>query len=154
MAKRRTRQEKYPDTDVFHYYNANPHNRITGDCTFRAVCTALDNSWERTVMEMAALSCRHGFALNDKKGIAKYMEYKGWKKMKQPKKIDGTKYTGLEFCLYLNDHFPNGELGNVLANIGGHHIVCIKWTDGKFKINDIWNSSYGCIGNYWIEEKD
>ncbi len=150
MAKRRTRQEKYPDTEVFHYYNANPYNRITGDCTFRAVCTALDNSWERTVMEMAALSCRNGYAINDTKGITKYMEFKGWRKMKQPKKINGTKYTGAEFCLYLNDHFPHGELGSILANIGGHHIVCIKWTDGKYKINDIWNSSYGCIGNYWV----
>lgn len=27
-----TRQEKYPNTDTFTYYNANPKNRITGDC--------------------------------------------------------------------------------------------------------------------------
>ena len=39
-----------------------------------------------------------------------------------------------------------------IANIGGHHMVCIKETcglDGLHKVHDIWNSTDGCIGNYW-----
>jgi hypothetical protein len=92
------RIEKYPETSTFHYYNANPKNRITGDCTFRAICTALEQPWEQTVIEMAELSCKTGYAINDKKGIERYMELKGWKKMKQPRKQDNTKYTGKEFC--------------------------------------------------------
>ena len=34
------RQDKYPDTEVFHYFNANPKNRITTDCVVRAICLA------------------------------------------------------------------------------------------------------------------
>ena len=137
MAKR---TEKYPNTTTFTYYNANPKNRITGDCTFRAICTALKQTWEQTVMEMAELSCKTGYAINDTKGIAKYLESKGWTKMKQPRKHDNTKYTGKEFCKFFK--------GTCVANIGGNHVVCIK--DGK--VHDIWDSTDGCIGNYWVKE--
>lgn len=44
------RQEKYPETRTFHFHNANPKNRITGDCVTRALCTALEihtfNGWK------------------------------------------------------------------------------------------------------------
>lgn len=150
---RRSRIKMYPDTKTFHYYNANPKNRITGDCTFRAICTALEKDWKDTVMEMAEFSCQTGYAINDDKGIMKYLEKNGWIKMKQPKKVNGAKYTGSEFCQYLNDHFPNGKgISNIVANIGCHHIVCIRFTDGEFKVNDIWDSSHNCIGNYWIKK--
>lgn len=137
---KQTRQQKYPNTDTFVYHNANPKGRVTGDCVFRAVSTALDQSWEQTVMEMAELSCKTGFALNDTKGIEKYMNQKGWKKMKQPRKPDNTKYTGNEFCKIFN--------GTCVANIGGHHTVCIK----NGKVHDIWDSTDGCIGNYWVKD--
>lgn len=151
MAKR---QEKYPDTATFHYYNANPKNRITGDCTFRAIATALGQSWEQTVREMAELSIQTGYAINDTKGIAKYLESKGWKKHPQPRKDDNTKYTGKEWCKKIS-HNPFFVGKNVVANIGGSHIVCIKETDGLHgvhKVHDIWDSTGGCIGNYWTKD--
>lgn len=134
-----SRKKKYPDTDTFRYYNANPMNRITGDCVFRAVCTALNQSWEDTVMEMAAFSCHSGYAINDAKGFGRYLESKGWKKMRQPRKSDGTKYTGREFCEVFS--------GTCIANIGGNHTVCIK----NGKVHDIWDSTGKCIGNYWVK---
>lgn len=137
------RQEKYPETKTFHYYNANPKNRITGDCTFRAVCTALEQTWEQTVMEMAELSCRTGYAINDKKGIERYLKEKGWTKHSQPRKADNTKYTGEEFCVKLAK-----KNKRYVCNIGGHHIVAI--VNGK--VNDIWDSTDGCIGNYWTKD--
>lgn len=135
---RRTRQEMYPDTDVFHFYNANPKGRITGDCEFRAISTGTGKSYNECVMEMAELMCETGFALNDWKGEMAYMKRLGWKKNPQPRKQDGSKYTGREFCK-LHPH------GTYIAHIGGHHIVAI--IDGK--IQDIWDSSDGCIGIYW-----
>ena len=134
-----SRQQRYPDTKTFTYYNANPKGRITGDCTFRAICTALGQTWEQTVMEMAELSCKTGYAINDTKGIAKYMELKGWTKMKQPRKANNTKYTGEEFCKIFK--------GTCVANIGGNHVVCIK----NGKVYDTWDSTDGCIGNYWVK---
>lgn len=138
------RTQKYPDTSWFHYYNANPKNRITGDCSFRAISTALKQDYNTTVMEMAEMMCKTGYALNDKKGEERYLKSKGWIKCPQPKKKDGTKYTGKEFCLKIAN-----KNESYIANIGSHHIVAII----HGKINDIWDSSDGCIGNYWIKEE-
>lgn len=148
-----TRQNKYPETSTFHYHNANPKGRITGDCTFRAISTALGQSWEQTVMEMAEFSCKTGYAINDKKGIERYLKSKGWVKHKQPRKADNTKYTGSEFCKEIDcDIMFVGK--SIIADIGGHHIVCIKETEdlyGSHKVWDIWDSTYKCIGNYWTK---
>lgn len=140
------RSDKYPDTKYFHYYNANPKNRITGDCAFRAISTALGQDYNKTVMEMAELMCKTGYAMNDSKGENKYIESKGWVRCKQPRKDDNTKYTGKEFCKMIQ----NGVIKHkrIIAHIGGHHIVAI--IDGK--VWDIWNSTDGTIGNYWVKE--
>ena len=134
-----SRQQKYPNTETFIYYNANPKGRITTDCVVRAICTALNEPYKYVLMEMMELSIETGYEYTDKKCIDKYLELKGWTKMKQPRKSNNTKYTGKEFCKTFK--------GICVANIGGHHIVCIK--DGK--IYDIWDSTDGCIGNYWVK---
>lgn len=134
------RKEKYPDTSTFHFHNENPKGRITGDCTFRAIARATGKSWVEVVREMAEISIKTGYAVNDKKGIEKYMESIGWVKMPQPRKADGTKCTGAEFAKEI-------PYRNVVCMIGGHHVTCI--IDGK--VNDIWDCTNKCIGNYWIK---
>lgn len=136
------RQDKYPETSTFHYYNANPKNKIGGDCVVRAICTALNQSWEQTVRELTETGIKYGYVLNDKHAYEKYLEAKGWVKHKQPRKADNTKYTGAEFCKKARSY------ENYIAHIGGHHIVAII----KGKVNDIWDSTEGCIGNYWTKE--
>ena len=136
------RQQKYPETSAFHYYNANPHNRFGGDCVVRALCTAMNQTWEQTVRELTELGIKYGYLLNDDKCYAKYLEQKGWVKHKQPRMWDNTKLTGKDFCSIVDKSKP------VIAHIGGHHIVAI--VNGQ--VNDIWDSTDGCIGNYWIKE--
>lgn len=136
------RQEKYPETSTFHYYNANPKGRITGDCTFRAIATALDKPWTEVVMEMAELSCRTGYAINDRKGIERYLKEQGWEKQKQPLKADGRCYRLKEFCEMMDSN------QKYIVNAGSHHIVAV--VDGK--VNDIWNSTGECVGNYWVQK--
>lgn len=150
---RRTRQEKFPDTAVFHFYNANPKNRITGDCAIRAICTALNRPYNDVVMEMAELQCETGY---DAYGlIDRYMKLNGWTKHPQPKKADGTKLTGYEFCKYIQTNGRHIELQNyiypskrILVNIGSHHIVAV--VEGK--VHDIWNPTKKCVGNYWTKD--
>lgn len=151
------RQTKYSDTTTFHFYNANPKNRITGDCCFRAMATALEQDYNQTVMEMAELMCKTGYALNDSKGEDRYLATKGWIKHPQPKKPDGTKYTGKEFCKELP--YLAHIHGNIIAHVGGHHIICIKEVkcdDGvyRYKVHDIWDSTDKCVGNYWTKGSD
>jgi len=138
-----TRQQKYPDTAFFHFYNANKHNRFTSDCVIRAISTAAEIDYNQVVLEMAVLQCKTGYDMSENKLIDMYLSLKGWTKQKQPRKIDNTKYTGAEFCsslAYRNKRY--------IANIGGHHIVAIV----NAKVYDTWDSTDGCIGNYWTKD--
>lgn len=133
------RTEKYPETYTFHYYNANPKGRITGDCYVRAICTAAEIPYNQVVMEMAQLQCETGYDASAL--IDRYLKSKGWIKHPQPRKSDNTKFTGKEFCERAKYYT------NYIANIGGHHIVAIVHR----KVNDTWDSTDGCIGNYWTK---
>lgn len=136
------REQKYPDTTTFHFYNANPKNRTTGDCVVRAVSEATGKSWDETYDALCEIGRKLKVMPNNKKAYGKFLEAIGWAKQKQPKKGDGTKYTGEEFCQILEEgHKP------IVAHIGGHHVVCIK----EGRVWDIWNSTGGCIGNWWQE---
>lgn len=137
-----TRQEKYPETRTFHYYNANPKNRITGDCRIRAIAVACEVPYNKVVMDLAKIQCDTGYDQCTNQGIDILMKQYGWTKHKQPRKADNTKYTGKEFCLKMAK-----KNVRYVANIGGHHIVAI--INGK--VNDIWDSTGGCIGNYWTK---
>lgn len=135
-----SRQQKYPDTKTFTYYNANPKGKVTCDCVARAICTALNEPYNDVLREMFEMQLETGYEYTDKKCMDKYLQSKGWTKMKQPRKSDNTKYTGEEFCEIYK--------GTCVANIGGNHVVCIK----NGKVHDIWDSTDGCIGNYWVKK--
>lgn len=126
-----------PDTDTFHFYNANPKNRRTTDCVVRAIATATGQTWDETLVGLTETALEHKQMVSDPACYGKYLESMGWTKNKQPRKPDGKKYTGKEFVKLFR--------GTAVANIGGGHVACIK--DGK--VWDTWNSTGGSIGNYW-----
>ena len=133
------RQQKYPITDTFRYHNANIKGRVTTDCVIRAICTALNQTWENTLMEMVELSIKTGYMLDDKKTIELYLASKGYAKQRQLKHLNGKKYTGKEFCKEYNE-------GTYLIMIGGHHISVV--IEGR--VHDIWDCTDNCVGNYWV----
>lgn len=132
------------DTKTFHFYNANPKNNRTGDCVIRAIACATGKSWDEVLTDLMKYAIKYKLMPNDTKCYTKYLADLGWVKQNQPRKFDNTKYTGVQF---VEDYMPYMKSKVVIAHIGGHHIVCIK--DGK--IQDIWNSEDGCIGNYWVK---
>lgn len=146
--------KKYTDTKTFHYFNANPKNKSTDDCVIRAICTATDKTWDEVFDSLMKIGMKYKLMPTDNKCYERYLKEIGWVKCSQPRKSDNTKYTGNEYCIKLNKSWANGykDCSSVIAHIGGHHIVCIKW-DGKngFQVNDSWDSTNGCIGNYWVK---
>ncbi len=139
------RQDKYPDTDTYHFYNANPHNKFTDDCVIRALSTAMEQSWKDTFNDLCQISLKYGVMPTDTKCFSRYLKQNGWIKQSQPRKRDNTKYTGKEFIKEIL--YDNAPYTNIIAKIGGHHIVAI--INGK--VYDTWDSTEGCIGNYWIQ---
>lgn len=141
------RQQKYKNTSTFCYYNANPKSKITGDCVIRALSRGMNIPYNDLYKELFDFSIKCGYMLNDKKCYERFLISKGWTKVKQPRKDDNTKYTGKEFCKEIQNYTFNYP-ERIIAHIGGHHVVAI--VDGV--INDIWDSSNKCIGNYYVQK--
>lgn len=143
---------KYPNTSTFRYYNANPKKRITGDCCIRAIATATGIDYNEVVMMCAVIQIETGYDQTANQGISILMERLGWEKHKQPRKKNGKKYTGKEFCKAQQGKQEKDGIiisPRIFCNIGGHHAVAIM--DGK--VWDIWDSTDGCIGNYWTKAR-
>lgn len=143
MSRKRTREEKYPDNKYFHYYNANPHNRKTGDCVVRALCTACEMSWEDCATELFQIGLKKGYTMLEDKVIDTFLTNHNFIKCKEPRSANNTKYRVNEWLL-----FNSNELNtHIVANVGSYHIVAI--IDGK--VNDIWDSSKQTMHCYWVK---
>lgn len=144
------------NTACFTYFNANPKDKRSSDCVLRAISLASGKSWDEVLDDLVILSHKYKEMPNDKKCYGKYLESLGFEMQKQPRQYDNTKYTGKEFCNLLNGLYINSVTGatvscDIVAKIGGHHLVAIRLDeDNKYKIFDIWDSTGGSIGNYWI----
>lgn len=136
-----TRQTKYPNTATFVFENRNPKGRITTDCVVRAISKATNKKWETILMELIRTTIDTGYMINEPKCYGVYLQAKGWKKQKQPRKIDNTKYTLSEF---IRLH----KTGTYLVHLP-HHLTAVK--DGK--CYDIWDCSKSSrrVGNYWTK---
>lgn len=141
----------YPDTQYFHFHNANPKNRRTGDCVIRAIALATNQSWDKVLDDLTAISHECKYDLQCPECYNIYLARLGWKRHNQPKHFDNTKFTGKEFVDYIDEEMPNT---NILAHIGGHHMtVFMPYENEGSRCWDIWNPTAKCIGNYWIKEK-
>ncbi len=121
-----TRQEKYPNTKIFTYYNRNPHNKITGDCVTRAISFALNLDYNDLVMDIARYHCQTGVDIRYNKEDA-YLKKFGVVKQPMLKHHDNTRYTLKEFIR----KFPKGTYIVKMP----HHLTVVK--DG---VNyDIWD---------------
>ena len=136
------------DTDTFVYHNQNPHNKKTGDCVIRALSTATGVSYNDVLLGLATIQIKYGYQVDCRECYGKWLKSLGWVQHKQPKKDDGRKYTGREFCEALWHQELDIESDHrIIAHIGTHHVVAII----NWQIWDIWNSSGGCIGVYWTK---
>lgn len=147
--------ERRRNTKTYRFFNANPKGRITGDCVTRAITKATGKDYNDVVMDLARIHVETGYDGETKEGYSRLLEEYGWVKNPQPKKPSGKKYTGEEFCKLLNKEKKDSS--PIIAHIGGNHIVAIVPTDmndpqENWKVFDIWDSTDGCIGNYWTKK--
>lgn len=146
------RQEKYPNTRWFQYHNANPSNAVTSDCVVRAVSVGAVISYRVAFDYMRDMAFADGYFISDEHCYGRFLVQRGLHAEKQPRKCDGKKYTGREFCEMLNVCYAKEKV-SVVAKIGRHHLTAICWVEDElgagYRIIDTWNCSGGCIGKYW-----
>ncbi|MBO5701379.1 MAG: hypothetical protein J6S71_02965 [Clostridia bacterium] len=121
---------------MFKKFNANPTGKQVGDCTIRAISTALGKDWEETYAEIVF----EGFCLCDMPSANRvwgsYLKRLGYRRQIIPDDCPDC-YTVADFC---RDH-PHGTY--ILAIHG--HVVCAK--DGDYY--DTWDSGDEIPIYYW-----
>ncbi|MBR4972864.1 MAG: hypothetical protein IKY45_00190 [Clostridia bacterium] len=94
-------------------YNANPDGNRVGDCTVRAIATALNQSWEETYIGM----CLYGLMEHDMPSAdfvwGEYLKTKGFER-----ELLRGRYTVKSFC----EEYP---FGTFLLAISGHVVAII-----------------------------
>lgn len=125
--------------------NKNPLGKKTGDCLTRAIANVLDISYEQVIKEQCDGAINTSCGLTSNEVIDYVMNKYGYKKMKQPRKSDKTKYRVCEMDKVLTKkQMSEGVLINV-----SNHSTCIK----NYDIQDIWNCSYKTTLNYWVKDE-
>ena len=126
-------------------YNANPKGKKTGDCVIRAICTALNQSWEDTYKELLEVTLLKCYAISSKENIIEYLRRKGYEMQKMPKI-----YTDCSFRRYTVEEFADNIAKPKITYIisVANHLTIIK----DKKLYDTWNCKNKSVGNYWIIE--
>lgn len=127
---------------MYEYYNPNPFQLDTDDCTLRALTKALNIDWDSAHILMDNMSMQMGLISGDKKEVffALLRKY-GFDRYVVPNTCPDC-YTAEMFC---KDH-PEG----VFVLGFGNHVVCVK--DGT--IFDTWDSRMQIPHFYWTREKE
>ena len=121
----------------FEKRNVNPKNRKTGDCVIRALTVATGKDYNEIYKELFDISLKTGYILNEKRVEDKLLEKYGFIKHKQPRKVDGSKFTIGEIDKLVN----NG----VVVIRCAHHLTAVL--DGC--LIDTWDCRCKCISNYY-----
>lgn len=96
---------------MWRYFNANPLNNTTADCTVRAISTAQGKTWDETYRELSRLAQREGVLFDDVNFIENYLDER------YPRQCYYSMTVG-EFM----EEYPRGTY---LVTMQGH-ITCIK----------------------------
>lgn len=120
-------------------FNKNPLYKRVGDCTVRAIATALDESWQKVYIWL----CVYGFMFCDLPSAnyvwGEYLKSKGFRRYVIDQ--DGL-YTVNDFC---NDN-PQGLFILALQS----HVICVK--NGDYL--DTWDSGNEIPIYYWKRKED
>lgn len=127
----------------FYKTNINHKNKKTTDCVVRALAGASGKSYQVVIKELCDIYIKTGYHICDKKCYEKWLEQNGFVKMKQPRKLDNTKYLVGE----IDELIGSGDVAVIsLAS----HLTYVE-DDAVF---DLWDCRKKTIGNYYIKEFD
>lgn len=124
----------------YEYLNINPKQKKTSDCVVRALTLATGRDYYDVYKELFDISVKTGYMLNEKRVEDLFLKNNGFVKYKQPKKIDGTKYTIGEI-----DQIVGARI--IVVRCAGHLTTVVDAT-----LLDILDCRHKCISNYYLLE--
>ena len=142
------------DTMYFNYCQMNPKNKSVGDCVVRSIALAMEKEWDQVYNDLCRIGFKYKLMPNSDGCYERYLKDNGWVRCKQPRKEDNTKYTGKEFCEWLDKELERNHINknSIIISIGSHHLSCVCYGNiSGFTINDTWDCSNNCVGKYWTK---
>lgn len=124
---------------MYIFYNANPINNFTHDCTIRAISTVLGQSWDETFDGVAAVAKEMKTMPSVNRAWGRYLKRKGYVPYFIPDTCPNC-YTVRDFCI---DH----PIGSYILGLDEHVIAVI---DGNYY--DTWDSGGELPFYYWQKE--
>lgn len=121
---------------MFTPYNPNPRGINTGDCVIRAICKAMDKTWEKVYAELTVKGLQEAMWGDTNTVWEKYLKENGFVKELLPNTCPDC-YTIADFA---NEH----KTGTFIVATGTH-VVTVK--DGRYF--DTWDSGY-LIPSYYF----
>lgn len=120
--------------------NRNPEDKRVGDCVIRALAELLDQTWERTYIELCLMGLIMADLPNANTVWGAYLRSKGYRRDRIPH--EPGEYTVEDFCR----ENPNGRF--VLAI--DEHVVAV--IDGQYV--DSWDSGTEKPIFYWHKQRE
>lgn len=121
-------------------YNANPRNKRVGDCTIRAISTALGQDWFQTYLDMSL----QGLAVCDMPSAnhvwGAYLKSKGFERHLIPDTCPD--------CYSVKDFCEDNPKGTFILAISGHVVTVV---DGNYY--DTWDSGDEIPIYYWKKKE-
>lgn len=128
----------------FKQFNANPKQwKREGDCVVRALCVALDQTWEETYKELFELGLKKCTMPNSKSTYEAYLKQKGWVKHKMPVWYDAFGRRQRYTIRALAKEYPDMKAVISVAN----HLTYVE----EGTLIDTWDCSIKSVGNYWTK---
>lgn len=121
----------------WHSYNANPRKRRTGDCTIRAICTALGMDWDDVYVGVAFTGFLAADMPSTNRVWRRFLRRLGY----EMRLID----CGGRDCYTVDDFCEDHPDGTYILALEGHVVAVI---DGEYW--DTWDSGDEEPVYYWI----
>ena len=132
--------------------NMNPKDHNIGDCAVRALCAALECTWDEAVDLLIKANHYTNPIINLLSNINNALiglEFERHRAIRR----NGRLLTGKQFCEQMTYTFHNGE--RIFAYVGRSHCAAVlpfTEEDGsvRYKAQDTWDSTDRKIGDYWV----
>lgn len=125
---------------MYKRFNPNPSTQRVGDCTIRAICKALDQSWEETYINLSLYGLMMGDMPSANNVWGAYLKDNGFKRMIISDSCPD--------CYTVSDFANDNRKGTYVLALNGH-VVAVK--DGDYY--DSWDSGNEVPVYYWYKEE-
>lgn len=121
---------------MFKYYNANPREKLVGDCAVRAISLLMGETWDKIYTDLSATGFELKDILSSNRVWGTYLNHNGYRRYIIPDTCPD--------CFTISDFCRDNPYGTFLLATGTHVVTVI---DGDYY--DTWDSGDEIPIHFW-----